>query len=70
MYTFSFYYSDGSARHYEHITTAKVGNEVISEKEILTYDFWANQRIFLKSDTGNYTVSTNDLRSIEVEKES
>lgn len=72
MFNFYFRYVDGNHVSLERITTAYVcGNmkdEVVQGDQMLTHNFSISAALYLRSENGNYTISMDGLRAIEVTK--
>jgi len=73
MYSFTFYYEDGSNHLFEHIIKAKYSNGSkainVSGDELSTHCFPIGRTIYIFSDSANYSINGNQLRFIAVLKE-
>ena len=73
MFTITFNFSGKETKEYQHITKVKYFN-VVSDTEVVgddifTHDFPLSADMQLFSENKTYKISSNGLKSIEVEKE-
>lgn len=73
MFTFDFYYENGTNAVFEHVTSVKIdsgnGWKEVSGGEILKAYFDLRHNITLHSENATYWVTVKDLRHLEITKE-
>lgn len=72
MYTMMFIYTDKTFQEYQHIVKAQYStfdDYVVEGDKILTHDFPLNADILLFSENKSYKISSKNLKSIEITKE-